>query len=350
MYVRQFKEAPDQIVKNGKAEFGTFTGVSPKIDIKGMRAPYAGIPLPVFISRIRIKSRLNYIFSLEDYIGMTEFYDFKVFGLGELIFWNKQTGVKYVYHAFMENPRRFVPTTTAKGRCACYKKKRHIKIRWGRNHKHTALTFNVKGDKNRPSAEGFCRAVMNDNNHTDAMFVNPAPASSRCSATWFNSMSIRGRIELNGQESKDSTGLAAMILNRCYYKFRSRAGFCVGLGKVKNKDIIFHIKTSNMDAANADTYNDNILIVDGEQTALPPVYITHPLGTENNWIIQDTEGMVDLTFTPISKDERTLNIIVIRRTVSTVYGTFEGTLLTKEGEKLSFRGVRGIMNSSKLRM
>lgn len=350
MYVRQFEKAPEQIIKNGKALFGTFTGVSPKLDIKGMRAPYAGIPLPVFISRVRIKSRLNYIFSLDDYIGMTEFYDFKAFGLGEIIFWNKQTGVKYVYHSFMENPRRFVPIATSKGRCASYKNNRHIKVSWGRNHKHTALTFSVKGDKVRPSAEGFCRSMMNDNNHTDAMFVNPSPASSRCSATWINSMSIRGKIELNGQTAQDSTGLAAMIINRCYYKFRSRASFCVGLGTVKNKDVIFHIKVSNMDAANADTYNDNILIVDGVQTALPPVYITHTLGTDNNWVIQDTEGMVDLTFNPISKDERTINIIAIRRTAKTIYGSYEGTLLTKDGEKLSFKGVRGIMNISKLRM
>lgn len=350
MYVRQFEKAPDHIINNGKAAFGTYTGVSPRIDIKGMRAPYAGIPLPAFISRVRIKSRLNYIFTLEDYIGYIEFYDFKAFGLGEIIFWNKQTGVKYVYHTFMENPRRFVPQATSYGRCASYKKNRHIKISWGRNHKHTAMTFKVKGDKHRPDAEGFCMAMMSDKNHTDAMFVNPSPVNARCSATWVNSMSIRGGIELNGQPAKDTYGLAAMILNRSYYKFRSNSIFCIGLGKVKNKDIIFHIKTSNMDAANADSYNDNILIADGIQTALPPVYITHPLGTDNNWVIQDTEGMVDLTFSPISKDERILNIIAIRRTSNTVYGTFEGTLLTKDGEKLSFKGVTGIMNSSKLRM
>ena len=350
MYNRNFEQAPEHIVNNGKAAFGTYSGVSPIIDIRGMRAPYAGIPLPSLLSRVRIKSTLNYVFSLEDYIGMTEFYDFKAFGLGQLIFWNKQTGVKYVYHTFMANPRRFVPNNTSKARCASYNKNRHIKISWGRNHKHTAFMFRVKGDKARPFAEGFCMAMMNDKNHTDAMFVNPSPASSRCSATWFNSMSIRGKIELNGQSAQDSNGLAAMIINRCYYKFRSRAKFCVGLGTIKGRDIIFHLKTSNMDAANADSYNENILTVDGQQTALPPVYITHPFGKSDTWIIQDTEGMVDLTFTPLSKDDRTINIIAIRRTSTTIYGTFEGTLLTKEGEKLSFKGVRGIMNSSKLRM
>lgn len=350
MYGRKFEEAPEQIINNGKAAFGTYTGVSPKIDIKGMRAPYAGIPIPVFISRVRIKSNLHFIFSLNDYIGMTEFYDFKAFGLGELIFWNKQTGVKYVYHTFMGNPRRFVPIITSKGRCACYRQKRYIKVSWGRNHKHTALTFNVKGNNSRPSAEGFCIGLMDDANHTDAMFVNPSPASSRCSATWFNGMSVRGKIELNGQNAEESTGLAAMILSRAYYKFRSKVTFAVGLGNVKGKSIIFHIKASNMDAANSDSYNENILTVDNSQTALPPVYITHTSDVENKWIIQDTEGMVDLTFSPISKDERTLNIIAIRRTSNTIYGSFEGTLLTKDGEKLSFKEVRGIMNISKLRM
>ena len=58
MYSRQIDEPPLHIIENGKAHFGTFSGVSPKIDIKGMRAPYAGVPLPAFISNLRIKSRL----------------------------------------------------------------------------------------------------------------------------------------------------------------------------------------------------------------------------------------------------------------------------------------------------
>ena len=57
------------------------------------------------------------------------------------------------------------------------------------------------------------------------------------------------------------------------------------LGKVKGKDVFFTMQYSNLDAANADLYNNNVLIVDGKPTALPSVIMTHPFGIDKNWII-----------------------------------------------------------------
>jgi hypothetical protein len=122
------------------------------------------------------------------------------------------------------------------------------------------------------------------------------------------------------------------------------------LGKVKGKDVFFTMQYSNLDAANADLYNNNVLIVDGKPTALPSVIMTHPFGIDKNWIIQDTESMVDLTFVPSSVTKRTLNIIAMRTSYSTIYGTFEGTLLTSEGEKITLRSLPGILYTAQLRI
>ena len=103
MYSREFSEPPKQIIQKGKAEFGTYEGVSAKIDIKGMRAPYAGIPLPHFISSLRIKSRLNYAFSLDKFIGLAAFIDFKFIGLGEKMEDLKPFDIEsYIYGLFKD--------------------------------------------------------------------------------------------------------------------------------------------------------------------------------------------------------------------------------------------------------
>ncbi len=350
MYSRQFCEPPEQLVENGKAHFGSFEGVSPKTDIRGMRAPYAGVPVPSIISNLRIKSRLDFAFSLDNFIGLSQFYDFKFLGLGEIIFWNKETGKKYVYHTIMPPRRRFVPVLTNRGICACYRKARFIKISWGRQHKHHALTFKVKGDNARPNAEGYMYSPLQDDMHTDSLFVCPSPASSRCSATWFSSMNITGHVAVNDEKKEDVTGLGMMVLNRAYYKFHSKANCTYGIGNVKGKKIVFHLRTSNMDAADADTYNCNVLVVDGKQTALPSVYMTHPFGIDKNWIIQDTESMVDLTFTPLSLNSRTLNLIVLRTSYDTMYGTFDGVLLTADGEKIVLKNFPGILYKGMLRL
>ena len=350
MYSRKFTEAPEHLVQNGKAKFGSFTEVSPKIDIRGMRAPYAGVPLPSIISNLRIKSRLEYLFNLEKFIGISKFYDFKAIGLGEIIFWNKETGKKYVYHTIMPPRRRFVPTLTKRGICACYRKSRFIKISWGREHQHHALTFKVKGDSARPNAEGFVYSPMQDDMHTDCLFNCPSPSFSRCNATWVSTMNMQGQITINGETADESTGLGMMVLNRAYYKMHSKSTSTYGIGTVKGIKLEFYLKTSNMDAADSDTYNCNVLIVDGKKTALPPVYMTHPFGIEKNWIIQDTESMVDLTFTPVSTNSRTLNLIALRTTYNTMYGTFEGVLLTENGEKIILKNFPGVLEKGMLRL
>ena len=141
MYSRMFDEVPNHIVENGKAHFGTFNNVSQRFDIKGMRAPYAGIPLPSIISNIRIKSRLNYFFSIDKYAGLVEFFDFKVLGLAEVCFWNKENGKKYVYHSIMPTRRRFIPKNTERGICASYRKSRYIKVSWEKKYASKAMRF-----------------------------------------------------------------------------------------------------------------------------------------------------------------------------------------------------------------
>ncbi len=350
MYSREFTKPPVKIVQNGKAKFGTYNDISPKIDIKGMRAPYAGIPLPVFLSKLRIKSRLNYLFSLENVIGLVEFYDFKLFGLAEIIFWNKESGRKYVYHTITSTRKRIIPKNTNNGICASYRKSRYIKVSWGRQHKHLAMKFNVKGDNARPNAKGYIFSPMNSQMHTDLLFVNPSPTQSRCSATWFTTMKMQGNIFIDNEKLDASEGLAAMILNRTYFKLSTLFTLAWGIGTINNKNIIFQLKNSNLDAADSDKYNDNVLVVDGKPTALPSVLMTHPFGINKNWIIQDTESMVDLTFTPISLNRRILNIIALRTDYSIIYGTFEGVLLTSDGEKIILKNFPGILDRNSLRL
>lgn len=350
MYSRQLSEPPVHIIENGKANFGTYNGVSQRIDIRGMFAPYAGIPVPAFISNLRIKGRLSFIFSTEKLEGFCEFLDFKAFGISQLTIWEKDSGKKYSYSSFLPTRRRIVPKNTRQGSCTNYKRTRHIRITWGKEHQHHSLAFNLKKNSIYPEIDGFIYSPINDQMHKDLLFVNPSPSSSRCSATWFTTMQIHGVTRINGNKIDDSNGLAAMMLNRSYVKLHSKSTAVYALGNVKGKNLVMQLKSSNLDAADSDNYNDNVLIVDGETTTLPPVYITHPFGINKNWIIQDTENMIDLTFIPESTALKHLNIIVFRTTNTAIYGTFEGTLLDKNGQKINLKNFPGIIYRSMFRL
>lgn len=349
MYTRELKKAPEKIISKGKAQFGSFSDVSRKIDIKGMHSPYAGIPLPAFISNLRIKSRVFYTFNIENYIGYVEFFDFKAFGLVDVTLWDKKTKTKFAYHNMMTPRRRFVPTHTDKGACTCYRKKRFVRIGWKNNHQNFVVDFHLKGDKIRPD---FNCHINSTEVTSNLMFVAPAPTSSRCTATWFSTMKIMAKLtksDKTSAEDDNSEGLACQILSRAYYKFYTNQIWTIGIGKIRDKDVIFRLNQSNLDSADNDKNNHNALVVNGEETPLPPVVMTYPFGVSKTWVIQDTENMVDLTFTPLSVHSRVINIIMMRNDYTGIYGTFEGVLIDKNGEKITLKNFPGIIYKNHVR-
>jgi hypothetical protein len=60
--------------------------------------------------------------------------------------------------------------------------------------------------------------------------------------------------------------------------------------------------------------------------------------------------MVDLVFTPISDSPRQLSAFIVRTDYHTVYGLYEGTLLTSDGEKIELKGFPGIGKKVLLRI
>ena len=96
MYTRDMQLPPPQLVKNGKAVFGTFVGASETFSIRGVKAPFCGVYFPRFITNFRIKSRLSYVFATEHFVGTIDFFDAKLFGSVEFVLWDKQSCKKFI--------------------------------------------------------------------------------------------------------------------------------------------------------------------------------------------------------------------------------------------------------------
>lgn len=354
MYSRTLVQAPDRIVQNGKINFGSFYGVSETVDIRGVKAPFAGVPTSTFFSNFRIKSRVAFAFSVSNYIGLAEFFDDKLFGLAEVIFWDKETGKKYAYHTFMGPSRRFIPIDTEESMCTSYAP-RYIKISWSRKRHKLSLSFTVIGDKFRPAAKAKFLARFGYDEKSEMLSVTPSPTTQRCSASWIIPLNLEGGLATAKhrhyiKEIPQEKGLGLMLLNRTYLKPRSSSELMFGMVNLKGKNISFVYSTSTQGALDEDTYNDNMLSIDGDITAMPPVTITHPFGISRKWIAQDTEGMVDLTFNPISLNSRTLNIVLMRNAYTTIYGSFDGVLVSKDGEKIILKNCPGIVKKSHIRL
>ncbi len=355
MYTRSVTEPPFRLIRNGKPTFGTFRGVPSHLDIKGVKYPFGDVPLPAIITRFLIRSTLSFNFSIGDYIGAAHFFDAKLFGFAETVFWNTKTNTKQAYRSYIGPRKRLVPIRLSNAICASFRKTRYIRISWDRRYNKISLLFSVKGDSVRCSANAAFTGRLNAPDTAEITAVTPAPTQRRCSATWLTACTIHGALSMAATKTlpektmDDTDGLALVSLNRAYYKRETVTTTLTGFGIVNGKKITFRIVSSSLDAADTSKCNANTLFVDGEITPLPQIYITHPFGIGKTWVIQDTESMVDLEFSPVSDHARNMNTFVITAKYHMIYGLFTGTLLTAGGEKINLKGFPGIIKDSMIR-
>jgi hypothetical protein len=75
-----------------------------------------------------------------------------------------------------------------------------------------------------------------------------------------------------------------------------------------------------------------------------------PKGVESDWVIQDVEGMVDLTFTPQEQLKSSFNFLLSRWEYNTPLGYYNGMLVNTEGEQIPVRSLWGLGEKLYLRV
>ena len=352
LYKRTINNPPAKIVEKGKAVFGDFNYPPHVLSVQHLKQPFS-LPLPNFLTKTRIRTNLSFSFVFDDYEGSLEIVDGVYFYFADIILLEKETKRKLSYRA-LQLKRRTIPITAKKGTIRCSKKNRYILIRWDYDQNLFSIACRLKQDKIRPSFDFAFTAPLSNEKSGTLVSVVPAPTQRRCAVTHTMSLNLEGNISIKSPVLLANPffkeGLGMLTIRRAFYKLRTVSESIVMQGIVNDKKIQLTLYTSTQDAVDSDLYNENVLFVDNETTTIPPVTITHPRGLRKKWIIQDTESMVDLTFTPANFTNRINSIFVLRTDYTFLLGTCEGTISDKDGNIIPIKGMSAVVKKIYLRM
>ena len=155
-----------------------------------------------------------------------------------------------------------------------------------------------------------------------------------------------------GEVAASFDGNAAMGLfddHKGYYPYRMRFDWVGGYGlDPKGRRVGFSLTDNQV--RDQVRYNENCLWIGAKAWALPPVKVTRPQGHGNDWIIQDTEGMVDLTFTPETSNDIRFNLGLVECDYRGPLGVFKGFVKNGEGDKIQAELLRGVGERHYLRI
>ncbi len=334
MYTRTIKNPPPRIITKGKAVFGDFNFPPARLSIQRLKQPFSLMPLPNFLTKLRIRANLCFSFCIENYIGTIEVIDARYFAFAEVNVWDTLNNKKLSYRTIIPR-RRTIPLTAQKGMCKSFKKNRFILIKWDYNKNVFSIVCRLKHDKTRPDLHfAFSGNLSKDVAGTNVSII-PSPTQRRCAAIHHIALPIEGNISAESSVLTASPfvseGLGFFTVRRAFYNLRTYCHSITGLGIVDGKNIQFNVYVSSQDPVDSDKYNENMLFVNGVASPLPPVTITHPKGIHNEWYIQDTESMIDISFSPSVDTVRKNSILILRTQYHTLFGSLEGSISDKDG-------------------
>lgn len=352
MYSRNITTPPKKLIENNKPHFGSFTELPQSIDIIGLRTPFGGIPLPSFLTKLRIRSNFTHICFSEEYTIVVAILDAKIFAYSEIVIWNNKTGQKYAYRNVTGIRRRVVPKKLTSMRCHTKNRKREITISWDIEKNTISVFLFAKGNSYRPTIQ---LALHNKTQEKPLStgFCIPAPIKSRCCASAQLLTQLYGSLDITFKNKpKESYSLSSdnfFDIRRFYSPLKTCTSYLMGFGTYKGKKVFFRITDSNILAIDSYSYNENFLYYDNQVTFLPPVKITHAQGIMNKWVIQDTESMIDLSFMPLSDNIRKMSLLIVHTEYHCLKGTFSGAFITKDGEEILLKDFVGIIRKVRLR-
>ena len=162
---------------------------------------------------------------------------------------------------------------------------------------------------------------------------------------------VRGDVVSGGRHSFFDPAKASGLFCdfKGYYPYRMRNTWFTGMG-FDSQNRRFGFTLAENQAKESFKNNENALWLDGRLTPLPPVKITRGGDSEQDWIIQDMEGMVDLVFTPKEQGRHTSNFVFSATDYEYPLGVFNGTVVNAEGEAIPVRDVWGMGEKLYLRV
>jgi hypothetical protein len=211
------------------------------------------------------------------------------------------------------------------------------------NKKHPSFTakleYNIANDKCTP------------------LVVSLLFSEKRSMYTYKNLAPVRGNIIFGNRnitlDPKNTIGLFRDC--KGYYPYRMKSIWASGFSNFIIEDNAkkigsfgFSIAENQVRENNKD--NENALWVDGALTPLPSCKITRGNDNESDAVIQDLEGMVDLTFKIKENVSAAFNLFLTRSVYDTPIGLYNGMLIDKDGKKIPVRNVWGTIEKLYLRV
>lgn len=346
MTLNPLDEAPQSVVEGGEFRYGRFSTPIPRVNMLDVARPYH-YPVPQAVKRYRLKQWQTCQFGDEHWFFVAGFYSLPPFS-------------QVVFHAYdRERKRKLGFRRSSIGRPFAFEEGQSSSLVFGR-HRFQLKAFSrwdegfieleVANRTREHQFSGHFRLTTTTQQAAPISVCLPL-GLNRAMYSTKALLPLSGEFTLDGETTKieGPDGMGLWDDHKGYYPWLMHINQVSGFGSdAKRRRIGFNL-TDNQVKDQA-KYNENCLWINNRIYSLPPVRMTRPGGPMGEWIIQDTEGLVDLVFIPEVANDIRINLGVLASDYHGPFGSFRGMIRNGSGEKIEADRLFGLGEDKTLRL
>jgi hypothetical protein len=349
MYTREILPPIASPIKDGNPIIGTWNKAFEKVDLQEISKPFR-FPLPRWAKDLRIKEWQCFSAHNNYFLLDAIFCNLKLYRMSQVLLYDREREQKFIFRKIIPGTGWQLPKSLANSSVNSHSKSFFFRIHDWLDADTVKLDINIEATRKHPQLTIHLAYDMNSQD------VIPMAASlvvsNRRTMYAYKALSpVRGDMVLDGKRISLRQDACSGIFYDCkgFFPYRMNTTICSAAGfDEENRRFGFHIAENQTRDTNKN--NENALWLNGKLTPLPPVRITMPNGIEADWIIQDVEGMIDLTFTPKEPDRSGAKLFFTKADFSVPLGYYNGMLVNSEGEKIHIKNLFGIGEKLYLRV
>jgi hypothetical protein len=346
---RPFEPAPETVVAGGEFNYGRFGAPFGRANMLDNERLYA-YRVPRAVRNWRLKEWQAYQFGDSRWFFLAVLYNAKTLSLAQFIAYDRERKARYGFKRVLPGGLfRFPETLT--GSNVYYRGSRSY-LESACDYEGGSMQVTVVHGSRSPGRRFSGRFRFSCAPRSAAPNVVCLPFGlNRAMYSTKILMPMEGEFAAAG-ESFSLEGPSSMGIiddHKGFYPYRTRYDWVTGFGSdSRGRRVGFNL-TDNQ-ARDPSRYNENCLWINGRIWPLPPIKVTRPQGDSGEWIVQDTEGMVDLVFVPQVPNGDRFNFGFIENDYAGPIGSFRGILRNGEGEKIQAERLYGMGERQFLRL
>jgi hypothetical protein len=341
MYTREILAPRISPIEDGNPLIGTWNRAFEKVDLLEIRKPYR-LSLPRWVRNGRIKEWESFTAQDDRYMLEALFCNVKLYRMAQVMLFDKENDERFFFRKIMPGTGWQLPNSLANASVDSHSSHFYFRIHSWLDADTVKLDINIEAAHRRPSLTAHLAYNVSSQDVTP-MAVSLGVAERRIIYAYKALAPVRGDMVFSGRHIilKQENCSGFFCDYKGFYPYQMHKTVCSGMGFDEEKGRFgFHIAENQ--TSETIKNNENALWVNGKLTPLPPVLITMPGGHDADWVIQDVEGMVDLTFTPKEHIKSIMNLIFTRAEYNVPIGHYNGMLVNSNGEKIQIKNLFGI--------